>query len=404
MINFLTQIKTDSSLFQSCQMGLQQLLKRDDIGFFKLPERDYLWQSVQAIAPNIRKNFSHFVVVGIGGSSLGARAFVQALNSSDISFVDNVDGRDFDLITNKLPLTKTFFVFISKSGNTIETLTALDFLQQVLEEQGLQLFKQAAVVTENKKSSLSDWAQKNHVPLFEVPTDVGGRFSVLSPVGMLPAALAGYDIDGFRKGARAALLDSEKIASMMAQTLQSFQEQKWISLFWFYNSRMEYFGAWLQQLWAESLAKRENRHQQPAPRVSTPMWAIGAIDQHSILQQVMEGDKDKWILFHRFDCAEGGGLVLQSPQFPETQVLRGKKLGELLKAEAIATEQALRAQGIPTTMIQTKVLDEESLGYLFMFWMLVVGGLGEMLNIDAFNQPGVEAGKIIAKEILKNNS
>src|SRR5690606_36999200 len=139
--------------------------------------------------------------------------------------------------------------------------------------------------------------------------------------------------------------------SLMAHFMWSFQQDKWITLFWYYNSRAHSLGMWLNQLWAESLGKRTNRQTQPAPRASTPMWAIGAVDQHSVLQQVMEGTKDKFVLFHRFDDAEGGRQTLNQPQFEETRLLRNKTMGSLLQAEAIATEQALKSNGVPTLCI-----------------------------------------------------
>ena len=131
------------------------------------------------------------------------------------------------------------------------------------------------------------------------------------------------------------------------------------------------------------------------------MSAVGASDQHSILQQVMEGTKDKFIIFQRVEESETGSMRIRKAQFSETVSLEGRTMGELLRAEASATQEALVQSAVPTMTLKMKVLDEESLGYLFMFWQLVVAGLGEYLKIDAFNQPGVELGKVLAKAKLK---
>jgi glucose-6-phosphate isomerase len=203
-----------------------------------------------------------------------------------------------------------------------------------------------------------------------------------------------------RVAASEARTQSKLIENLMSHFMMSFQKEQWITLFWYYNSRAHSLGMWMQQLWAESLGKKINRQGKEAPRASTPMWAIGAVDQHSVLQQVMEGTRDKFVLFHRFEDAEGGRARLAQPQFSETASLQNKAMGALLKAEAIATEQALRASGVPTLCLQTKVLDEVSLAAYFMTFELVVAGLGEWMDINAFDQPGVELGKRLAKDLL----
>ncbi|MCX7979190.1 MAG: glucose-6-phosphate isomerase, partial [Bdellovibrionaceae bacterium] len=241
-------------------------------------------------------------------------------------------------------------------------------------------------------------SRSHSIPTLPVPFDVGGRFSVLSPVGMFLAAWSGLDLDKFRRGAEGALTNKITVTEFTAQVLASFSRSEWITLFWFYCSELYSLGLWLQQLWAESLAKATDRRGAPAPRVSTPMCAIGASDQHSILQQVMEGARDKFVVFLRVSEAESEFRKLNAPIFSETQNLRGRGMGGLLAAEAEATEEALSHSGVSTLVLRTKVLDEQTLGYLFMFFELVVGALGEALDINAFDQPGVELGKRLAKQ------
>lgn len=378
-------------------------MARNDIGFVGLPDRANLWEQSLKIGLDLKAKFKNMVVVGIGGSSLGGRVLAQVAGAKNVFFVDNVDAVEFEnLFTCIGDLKNVCWLFISKSGTTLETLLALEHVDQKYQEQNLSLAKQSVVVTENKVNTLSDWAKRNDVPQAEVPLDVGGRFSVLSPVGLVPAAFMGMDLAKMREGAAEARKDNALIENLMSHFMWSFRQNQWITLFWFYNSRAHSLGMWLNQLWAESLGKKSDRQGRPAPRASTPMWAIGAVDQHSVLQQVMEGAQDKFVVFHRFDDAEGGSIKLRVSQFAETKNLQGKNMGTLLKAEAIATEEALRKSGVATLCLKTKVLDEGSLSYYFMLFELVVAGLGEWMDINAFDQPGVELGKRLAKDLLNN--
>jgi len=189
---------------------------------------------------------------------------------------------------------------------------------------------------------------------------------------------------------------------MSAQFLQSFERQEWISFFWFYGSRYQNFGRWIQQLWAESLAKKLNRQNQVAKRVSTPMWAIGSSDQHSLLQQVIDGAKDKFVIFQRVREIEAGGAKLSSTQFAIQDFFLGHTMGQLIKAQAKATCQALNEHKISTMTLELADTSPECLGAQLLFWQLVVASIAEVLDINAFDQPGVELGKRLAKAILKS--
>ncbi|WII73523.1 glucose-6-phosphate isomerase [Bdellovibrio sp. 22V] len=394
--------KLDDSISQKCQESLKLFLQRKDIGFPQLVERVQLWQQSHKVGQEFNHRFKKIVIVGLGGSSLGTRVIAEVFNAKNIFFIDNVDALEFETLVDELgDLRNVGWAFISKSGTTIESLCALEFLDQIYKEENLHLASQSVVISENKDNTLTAWAKKNEIPTCEIPLDVGGRFSVLSPVGMMPASFLGLDLEKFRVGAMRALNDTALVTQTMAQVVQSYQREEWITLLWFYNSRLKNMGLWFQQLWAESLGKKVDRAGGKAPRVSTPMWAIGASDQHSILQQVMEGTRDKFVMFMRVEESETGSLRIKKSQFKETLDLEGRTMGELLRAEALATQEALTQNGISTMTLKTKVLDEHTLGYLFMFFELVVAGLGEYLQIDAFDQPGVELGKRLAKEKLK---
>ena len=386
--------------YQDSQAALQELLQRTDVGFFRRLKDQHLWDSSEKRAQVLRQKYSTMVVVGVGGSSLGPQAFSDILRQPQtpqrLVFWDNVDELQFSRLFQGLDLDKTCWTFISKSGSTLETLAALNFAVQEYRKRGKEIYPQCTVISENKSNPLTDWAKKNVVPTLEVPLDIGGRFSVLTPVGMLPAAFLGAPLAEIRAGAELALEQTETVALFMSEAVNSFRRMEWISFFWFYSSEFRSFGGWLSQLWAESLAKKD------AHRVSTPMVSIGACDQHSLLQQVMEGARDKWVVFFRFrDCESETNKLIHS-EFPSLDFTKNKSLGEILAAEAVGTERALHLQQISTMSVMLDEVSPRSVGFLFMFFMMVVAGLGEQLGLNAYNQPGVELGKRLAKEILEN--
>ncbi|MFZ4405440.1 MAG: glucose-6-phosphate isomerase, partial [Pseudobdellovibrionaceae bacterium] len=354
----------------------------------------------QSLAEKFKNKYSDLVVVGIGGSSLGPKAIAEVFRKTHVHFLDNVDALEFEYLLKRINLQDTCWAFISKSGNTIEVLCALDLVEQFYLQQNISFYERCIAISENKPSSLTQWADRHQVARCEVPLNVGGRFSVLSPVGMFPAAFMGLDLGQFRFGAMQALQKNNLVTEMIAQIKESFEREEWITLLWPYCSRIKFLGMWYQQLWAESLGKKLDLKGNAAPRASTPMCATGSTDQHSILQQVMEGAKDKFIIFLRILDAEAGEIRIKDPQFTETQDLKNKSMGDLLRAEALATQEALNQNGTHSITLKMTSLNEAGLGFLMMYFQLLVSGLGQSMGIDAFNQPGVELGKIIAKQKL----
>lgn len=387
--------------------ALKKFRAREDIGFPHLPERKQLWDQAGQRGRELSRKFEKMIVLGIGGSSMGGRVLKEVLEPAGqnrLDFWDNVDGVEFERNWSQLgDLAKICWVVISKSGSTIETLALTDLVVQAYqEEKSLKLSDHFNVVSEQTDNTLTTWAKEHSIPIFELPKDVGGRFSVLTPVGVLPAAFVGADEGLMRQGAGEALSADAELIEFTAQYLDSFDREEWISLFWYYNSSLRWFGAWVQQLWAESLGKKVDRNNSQAPRVSTPLSCIGASDQHSILQQVMEGHKDKFVCFLRVKSSEQKGAVLRQTQFPSKQkLLEGKPLGQLLAAEAEATYQALSESGVSAMVTEIETLEAKDICYLFMFFQMVTAVLGEALDIDAFDQPGVELGKRLARSILE---
>lgn len=382
-------------------------MARKDIGFVHIPQRDPLWTTSLQLGNQLREKYTDLVIVGIGGSALGPmviRDIFQGPESTHrLHFADNVDPIYFERLLKSLPdLKKTAWLVISKSGSTIETLVTTDFVSQFYRQSGLKFHDHVYVISENRSNPLTQWAAAHQRPILEIPMDVGGRYSVLTPVGLVPARFLGLDLSEIQKGAADAVNSQDLVKKITAQVLQSFERQEWITPLFVYSSLLFSFGGWWQQLWAESLAKKTDRSGAAAPRVSTPVVAVGACDQHSLLQQMMEGARDKFIIFMRVQSAETKVELLEKSEFPIHHFFAGKAMGQLLGVEADATAKALSKENVSNMTMELKDLSPYSVGYLFMIWKLVVATTGEALDINAFDQPGVELGKRLALEILKS--
>lgn len=399
-LELFSSAELPAGLEQKCIQALQKVLQAHPNGFVSIPGNDAMWTSAEAAGKELLFHYKKLVLCGIGGSSMGAHVIAHLAHDSRLIFLENIDGRSLDRLRKSLNFEETGFLFISKSGNTAETLASLDYLNQEMNSRGLKLAEHAFVMTESAENSLGSWAVKNGVSHLLLSKTIGGRYSVLSPVGMVPAAFEGQDLAKYRAGAQRGLAQTELVAKLMAHCSLSFERGEWITALWSYDDTGKSIGAWFQQLWAESLGKKVSKDGGPAKRASTPLALVGAVDQHSILQQFMEGARDKFVIFLRTESAETGEIKLQSSLFKETAGLVGHPIGRLMMAEAMATEQALRQEGVASVTLKAKVLDEEGLGELFMVFQMLVAGLGEFLGLDPFDQPGVELGKRLAREFL----
>jgi glucose-6-phosphate isomerase len=385
----------------------QNLFVNKTAGFVHIPSRPQLFEDSKKWVAQLKSAYEQFVIIGIGGSSMGSRALVDLAAAENIYFLENVDSFDFQnvwrQITKNNALSKTAFIVVSKSGSTIEILWNYSNVEKKLQDAGLNLSERSFFITENNGNPLAKVAAQNKRPLLEVPVDIGGRFSVLTPVGLVVAGLCGLNLDDIRKGAQAAVENREEVLSDCKSFLDSFARGEVISLFWFYNSAYRWFGAWLQQLWAESLGKQTKEDGSPAPAFSTPITAIGACDQHSILQQVAHGTlKNKFVSFYGFKSSENFADLVVNKSFPDVGYMTEHKYGDLIKAQIRSTEEALRQNGVSTQHMQ---IDDSNLsytiGFLFMHFQLVVAVLGLHEKINPFDQPGVALGKELALKKLK---
>ena len=222
----------------------------------------------------------------------------------------------------------------------------------------------------------------------------------MTPVGLLPAALMGCSLGEVRQGMEWVLNKSTLTQQLIAEGVASLERQDQALYFWPYTQGLETFGAWFQQLWAESLGKARTRRGEAATAVPVPVPSLGPRDQHSTLQQVMEGCQPRWVWILENSQSLDLGPSLNESLFSGGELRVGKKMEQLVSAQAQATEEALAQNGIPTLSLSVAGLSPKTIGSLFFLTELVVGGLGEVMGINAFDQPGVELGKRLTKELL----
>ncbi|MCS7068508.1 MAG: glucose-6-phosphate isomerase [Meiothermus sp.] len=342
-----------------------------------------------------------FVVLGIGGSALGAQAVGAALGNGPVRlhFVDNVEPEPILGLLRTLDPRKTLVNVISKSGSTAETMAAFLVFRQWLEQAVTDWKKHVVVTTDPAKGILRPYAQAEGLTAFEVPPSVGGRFSVTCPVGTLPLAFAGVDLESLLAGARKSneQAQSPLEANLPAQTALVnhlfSQRGKNIVVFMPYSTRLRYLPDWFVQLHDESLGKMRDRQGNEVRTGTTAVRAIGTTDQHAQVQLFREGPHDKLIVFLRL-LAPSEDLEIPAVKGLEgLDYLFGKSFFELLDAEAKATAHALAKAGQPNYTLTIDRLDAYHLGWLLQHLMWQTAFLGELWNINAFDQPGVELGK-----------
>jgi glucose-6-phosphate isomerase len=389
-----------------------------DLPLLHYPARHDDLEEIRDTGRRIADRASDVVFFGTGGSSLGGQTLAQLAGHAvpgigllreppRVHFMDNLDPHTFADFLERLPHTTTRYVAVSKSGGTAETLmqtiTALSAVKAA--GRGTQIPDIFLGLTEparpGGRNGLRDLLAAHKVPMLEHDPGVGGRFSVLTNVGLLPAAVMGLDIAAVRAGAALALDPVLKkkgaaevpaaLGAALAVTLA--QQGKSISVLLAYADRLERFTRWYVQLWAESLGKDGHG--------STPVAAIGPVDQHSQLQLYIGGPRDKLVTVV---TTAGAG---QGPQVDAVMAatahepgLGGKRIGDLVAAQGRATAQTLAKNGVPVRTIHVPRLDEEALGELLMHFMLETIIAARLLGVDAFDQPAVEEGKVLAKRYL----
>lgn len=387
---------------------LARRLRDDPPSFLALPFAGAEGEIV-ARARKIADRFRRTVVLGIGGSSLGGEMLVRVLAPRParhpVMFCDNVDPDTLARQTGD-DVDDTHFLVISKAGNTAETLAQFLSLLPLLEANGAaRLAEQVTVITENPHGALALLARQLKLDILPHPP-VGGRFSGLSVVGLLPAAIAGVDIEGVLAGARAMVgrcrqPDIERNPALFnagAQVLHG-QRGRGQSVHWAYSDRLYPVTWWLRQLWGESLGKRDADGR---PQGLTPVPARGVTDQHSQLQLYLDGPDDKQFTF--FTDPElrrrGRPVPERFTALPAVAALAGHTTGALLHAEFEATRETLARHGRPHRVIALEP-EAASLGELIVLLETETAAAAELLRVNAYDQPAVEEGKKLAREYLK---
>ena len=371
---------------------------------------------VKEFAAMVDGRFDNVLVLGIGGSALGAQALSEALlkpywnlldkeqreNLPRIFFLDNIDPDQITALLDMLDLKKTLVNVITKSGSTAETMSQFmiikDRLQALL---GDDYRKNVVATTDKQAGILRQLANEEGYKTFVVPDDVGGRFSVFSAVGLVPLALVGVDIDEIIRGIKImdlALKNTDINKNIAAQNalihyLMDREKGKYISVMMPYSSRLKYVSDWYVQLWAESLGKEYNRNGEKISNGPTPIKALGATDQHSQIQLYNEGKNDKIITFIRVDEFDNTLEIPNIFEYTGLNYLGGKTINRLINAEADATAVALSDYKRPNLTIHLPKINEYYLAQLFYMFEMQTAIIGELYNIDAFNQPGVEQAK-----------
>ena len=381
----------------------------DPPGFMRLPRtREYARASV-SVAEEIRgSGATDFVHAGIGGSALGPMALHRALNhpyynalsgrrGPRIHFAENTDPGTLSAILDIAEPGGTWINAVTKSGSTAETmanfLVLRGYLVDALGSFGYQ--GQTIVTTDPDKGFLKEISEREDLRVLPIPGDVGGRFSVLTPVGLLPAAVTGLDVEGLLAGAAQCVdeveaqgADHPAVVGAAMHYLMDTVRGRNVRVMMPYADALERLAAWFVQLWAESLGKDG--------KGSTPHGAVGTTDQHSQVQLYMEGPQDKVIEIVEVEEHPRDLTIPEAYEDLEgVGYLGGHTMAELLNVECDATRKALTEAGRPNSTIRLGAVNEENLGYLLQALEIQTAISGALYGVNAFDQPGVEAGKEI---------
>jgi len=381
-------------------------IEKEHIGYYNLVHQDT--SAFKEYGATVKQ--SNIVVIGIGGSSLGAKAIYEFIKpikklKRELYFFESTDPVNIHTILDKIDLNKTHFFVISKSGTTIETFSIYKYIYS------LQSNPNSYTFITDKGSPLEKYANELGSTILYLPCDVGGRFSVLSVVGLAPLALCGVDIESLLKGAlkiKKSFFENGYIRDTLlkkASFYATHHAKYHINCLFTYTESLKYFCEWYVQLWGESLGKKQ-RHSTFNVGL-TPIGLIGPKDQHSFLQLIMEGTRDKSVTFIKVEDFQDSIKIpnITLPHLESLDLVNSLSFSTLINMQCDSVIEALENQGdIPIDTITIPKIDEFNMGSLIFYYELLTSLVGQLIDVDTYNQPGVEAGKIILKEKLKRSS
>lgn len=402
-------LKPEPSQLSASWNTLKGKFETGEVGFFHCPTDPKISQieECRELSKRLEGKFKHCLFLGIGGSSLGPASLLDALahertQSIDFVFIDNPDPITWKIKLQTLNPNETLVCCVSKSGKTFETLA--QFLL-VLEWLGEKRWKSnLIVITDPQEGELRAWAQACNVPSLSIPKNIGGRFSIFTSVGLFPALIAGVDVAAFQQGAREVKDFVEKtdvsknpLFILSDYAIQTYKNHP-IHVLMPYSTALKTIGGWWAQLWGESLGKGQKGF--------TPVAAVGATDQHSLLQLFQEGPNDKLLTFITVnETRDNVSLPALSPShltgnFPTLKLLGKCSLGELLTLEYRATLLSLARKSRPMVTWQLDRLDARALGALYFALAVQTAFCGIHWKVNPFDQPGVEDVKNTIRDSL----
>lgn len=386
-------------------------------GYYELPfEREALAQARAFVASRgaFLDSLSHLVIIGIGGSSLGLKAIdsllehLPARRALKLLFLEHTDPIHISKTLSGVERERTLFLVISKSGTTIETSSLLKYVLSRFELLESEASRRHLVAITDSGSPLEKWAQSEGVEHFAIEPNVGGRFSVLSMVGILPLQILGFDVGALLQGA-AGLSErffarEEEHILRKACVYASRAECAPMNVLFSYSSLFTHFNAWYVQLWGESLGKLDKSGRNVG---LTPIALVGSIDQHSFLQLIVQGVRDKSVTFLSLNPAHSltPSIPNLSLQFLEsTDFVNTQSFATLLNKQRIATMQTIASEGIVCDHIEVMNLCEESVGILIAYFELLTSCVGCIFGINTYDQPGVEFGKMRLRRLFDSSN
>ncbi len=394
-VNFIN--RTFNKIFLEKESG--------EVGYYNLPKNSLsILEELKSL--NISKEIENIVIIGIGGSSLGIKAINSLLKHKkesrrELFFLENSDPIDISTTLSKLKRENSLFIVISKSGSTIETTS---IFKKVIEYFNLNLEgedRDRILTITDKDSSLSKFSKEYQIREFNIPFNVGGRFSVLSAVGIVPLSLVGYDVKSILEGAEQFLESffkkEEKHLLEKAYYYYKNSDKYPITLLFSYSNLLENFNKWFVQLWGESLGKVNKKGKSVG---LTPIGIIGSIDQHSFLQLLIEGPKDKRVTFIKIEDFENNLTIpnITLKDIEKTDFVNNHTFNRLINSQCDATMESLIKSDVPCDIISIDKLTPKNIGELIIYFELLTSLVGAMFDINTYNQPGVELGKTILAE------